>query len=412
LYLYRHWAEITALSKGTRILNSQKISKLLKQIGEEEVLRERFIAKWMDRQEDIKAIVFDITSFSSYSKELELLEWGYNRDGEGLRQVNFGVIMGSPSALPICYRIYPGSITDVVTLRNVVRYLEGKRLRQYMFVLDKGFYSERNIGLMLEEGIDFIIPMPFSTRAARAVLSRHMKELEQAVNAFMYEDEAFFHVEGEIEAGGREVKFHIYSNGKRKAEGTENIVRRMTEIEDAVKSREFQTTEEVEEFIEGQFRGGSRLYSIKVREGQVQLRRRQKAITRRINMLGKMILLCSEAGMDRIEVLRLYRKKDFIEKAFEVLKNEIDNGRLRVSNLWTLEGRLFVMFIALILYTALSNKMTEGNLYKKHTLSEVLFELKKLRMVEMLNGKRYLTEITKKQRTLYEKLGVPLPVLT
>jgi transposase len=83
--------------------------------------------------EGYKGIVFDITSFSSYSKNLELLEWGYNRDGEELRQINFGVIMGSPSSLPIGYRIYPGSITDVVTLKNLIEYLRQKGLKQYMF---------------------------------------------------------------------------------------------------------------------------------------------------------------------------------------------------------------------------------------------------------------------------------------
>jgi len=47
--------------------------------------------------------VFDITSLSSYSKGLELLEWGYNRDGEHLRQINFAVVIGRPSGLPIGY---------------------------------------------------------------------------------------------------------------------------------------------------------------------------------------------------------------------------------------------------------------------------------------------------------------------
>lgn len=412
LYLYRHWADMTSLRGGTGVMSSQKISRLLKELGREEVLRERFLSEWVSRQRDAQAVVFDITSFSSYSKRIELLEWGYNRDGEALRQVNLGVVMGSPSGFPITYRVYPGSITDVVTLKNLIGYLEGKGLRQYMFVLDRGFYSERNIRMMKQEGVDFIVPLPFSTKAARSILSRHLKELEQAVNGFIYEDEAYFHVQGDVEIGGKGVKFHIYSNEKRKAEGMENLLRRLVGIEDAVSVRRFRRVKEVEEFIEEQFRGGSRFYSIKVTEEGVELQRRQKALSRRINMMGKLILLCSVSGMDRVEVLSLYRKKDFIEKAFEVMKNEIEDGRLRVSSSESLQGRLFLMFIALILYTALSNRMREESLYKRYTLSEVLYELKKLRLVEMLNGKKYLTEITKKQRTLYEKFGIPLPVLT
>jgi transposase len=411
-YLYKDWSELAFISGDSGDMNSQGISKFLKELGQQEALRERFLQRWLQSQKDIKAIVFDITSFSSYSKNLELLEWGYNRDGEELRQINFGVIMGSPFSLPIGYRIYPGSITDVVTLKNLIEYLRQNGLKQYMFVLDRGFYSERNIGMMNEEGIEFIIPLPFSTKVARATLSGDLNELESALNAFMYEDRAFFHSEGEIEIGGRGVKYHIYSDEKKKAEGMEGLIRRLTEIEEAVRERGFRSREEVEEFIEGQFRGGSRFFEIKVREDGVWLKRKPKALSRRINLFGKMILLCSISSMDRVEVLSWYRRKDFIEKAFEVIKNEIDGNRLRVKGTDALEGRLFVMFIALILYTALSNRMKEKEMYKKYTLSEVLYELKKIKVVEMLNGKRYLTEVTKKQRTIYEKLGVPPPVFT
>lgn len=412
LYLYKDWSELAFISGESGHMTSQRISKFLKELGMQEALRERFFQKWLHRQKDIKAIVFDITSFSSYSKNLELLEWGYNRDGEDLRQINFAVIMGSPSSLPIGYRIYPGSITDVVTLKNLIEYLRQKGLKKYMFVLDRGFYSEKNIGMMNDEGLEFIIPLPFSTTLARATLSKHLNELESAINAFMYEDRAFFHAEGEIEIGGREIKYHIYSDEKSKAERTEGLIRRLTEIEEAVKERKFSSKEEVEEFIERQFTGGSRFFEIKVRQDKVELKRKPKALSRRINLFGKMILLCSISSMDRVEVLSWYRRKDFIEKAFEVIKNEIDGNRLRVKGIEALEGRLFIMFIALILYTGLSNRMKENEMYKKYTLSEVLYELKKIKVVEMLNGKRYLTEVTKKQRTIYEKLGIPLPMLS
>ncbi len=412
LYLYRQWAEMTALEGGARVLSSQQISRLLKDLGRQEALRESFFGDWIYRQKDIKAIVFDITSVSSYSKWLELLEWGYNRDGEHLRQINFGVVIGRPSGLPIGYRVYPGSITDVVTLKNLMEYLRAKGLRQYCFVLDRGFYSERNLNMMADEGIEFIIPVPFSTALAKAVLSRHLRELDSTVNAFVYEGQAYFYAQGTVEVGSREVVYHIYSNDKARAEAVEGLLRRLTAIEDAVKARELKSVQEVEAFIEEQMKGGSRFYSITETSEGIVLQRKQKALARRINRMGKMILLCSDGTKDRVDVLSTYRKKDFLEKVFEVMKNEIDGGRLRVRDKDSLEGRLFVMFIALIVYMALSNKMREKELYKKYTLSEVLFELKKLRQVEMMNGQRYLTEMTKRQRSLYEALEVPLPDMT
>jgi len=42
----------------------------------------------------------------------------------------------------------------------------------------------------------------------------------------------------------------------------------------------------------------------------------------------------------------------------------------------------------------------------------VLAELRKLRQVDMSTGKSFLTEITKKQRNIFETLNVPIPKLT
>lgn len=54
--------------------------------------------------------------------------------------------------------------------------------------------------------------------------------------------------------------------------------------------------------------------------------------------------------------------------------------------------------------------MKEQDLYKSYTLSEVIYELKKLRAVTLNSGKSYLTEISKKQKMLLEKFDVPIPV--
>jgi hypothetical protein len=54
--------------------------------------------------------------------------------------------------------------------------------------------------------------------------------------------------------------------------------------------------------------------------------------------------------------------------------------------------------------------MREKDLYRTYTLSEVFYELKKLRAVTLNSGKSYLTEVSKKQRILFEKFDVPVPV--
>ena len=51
-----------------------------------------------------------------------------------------------------------------------------------------------------------------------------------------------------------------------------------------------------------------------------------------------------------VPVPKYYRQWDGVEKIFDVVKNEMDGGRLRAHSQYNIDGRLFIKFIALIIY--------------------------------------------------------------
>ncbi len=55
--------------------------------------------------------------------------------------------------------------------------------------------------------------------------------------------------------------------------------------------------------------------------------------------------------------------------------------------------------------------MREKRLSKKYTIEEIMYELKKLKMIELQNHRKVLTEITKNQKDLFKKLVDEVPVL-
>ncbi len=99
-------------------MGSTKTSRLLHSIGQDEKKIDIFFTNWIKELKSTGSILFDITSISSYGSKNEFLERGYNRDGENLEQVNLGLIARASSTnsigLPLAYRVYPGSITDVL----------------------------------------------------------------------------------------------------------------------------------------------------------------------------------------------------------------------------------------------------------------------------------------------------------
>lgn len=123
LYLFPYWLDEQYL-QGVKKLYSNLISKLCEELGGAQKQRLAFIHKWIEHLKPIKGVYYDITSISSYSTNIDFVEWGYNRDQEDLPQLNIGVVFCESCNLPIYYNLYPGSIVDVTTLKNCIKYLK------------------------------------------------------------------------------------------------------------------------------------------------------------------------------------------------------------------------------------------------------------------------------------------------
>jgi len=70
---------------------------------------------------------------------------------------------------------------------------------------------------------------------------------------------------------------------------------------------------------------------------------------------------------------------------------------------------LFIFFISLILRAILLQRAKEAELLDKKSIEEILMELAKLRAVKV-GGKWRLTAISKKQRTILEKMKIRVPI--
>jgi transposase len=108
-------------------------------------------------------------------------------------------------------------------------------------------------------------------------------------------------------------------------------------------------------------------------------------------------------------VLSLYRERDEVEKKFDDLKNELEVMPRRVQKVETLKGLLFIFFISLVLRAVLLRWARDAKLLDKSSIEEILMELAKLRAVKV-GGKWRLTEITKKQRSIFEKMEISITV--
>lgn len=112
---------------------------------------------------------------------------------------------------------------------------------------------------------------------------------------------------------------------------------------------------------------------------------------------------------DPVEAIRIYRLKDLIEKSFGNLKERLSMRRMSVASEENFEGKLFVQFVALQLISYIKKQMDEHELLKKYTILSMLDELDVIEFYQQPGKAHHVSEITEKQKNLYEMMNVTIP---
>jgi len=405
-YLFPYWHDEQYLPDVNK-LHSGHISKLCEELGKSETQRFNFTQKWAEHLKSIKGIYYDITSISSYSSNIEFIEWGYNRDKEKLAQLNMGVTFCQNNSLPIFYNLYPGSIVDVTTLKNCVSYLKLFKLENILFILDRGFFSKANILEMSnsDNNISFIQPLPFSLKKVKDMIRTNRKHLSSYSNIFSYNNEILHHIVSPIDFDEKTFQAHIFLNEKAALEQKHKFLSELFGVKETFKDKLFENTKEYLVFKESNILEKYHDY-FKWNKTTRKIEINNKNVDDYICLMGCFVLLTNQQEMDKIEILNYYRQRDSVEKVFDNVKNELNGDRLKVHSQCNTNGRLFIKFLALIIYSEISKTMKEHKLFEKYSLKELLLELKKLKITLINANTSILSEITKKQKIIFEAFGI------
>ncbi|MEW5920147.1 MAG: transposase [Bacillota bacterium] len=381
-------------------LTSQRISEILKSLGHAE--QQTFFAKWGKKVLENDYLCYDITSVSSYGELNEYVKHGYNRDGEKLPQINLALLFGQINQLPAYYNRLPGNISDVITLHNILETFNFLGPSKLHLVLDKGFYSQTNVDELLKARDKFTIAVPMRKWVQQII--DEVKETIQNPENYRKLDGEILYVHTKLYPWGKERRrcyVHLYYNGHAAAAATDGFTEELLNYKKELETGQLISTHE----------DAYKAFFI-IKETPVRGRKvlfNNEAIQQyRKNYAGFYVLLTNDIK-DPVEALVVYRNKDAVEKCFDDLKNQLDMKRLRIHSSASMDGRLFVQFIALILMSALRKKMRETGLIEKYTTRELLMEMETLTKVRYSG--RYghiLTEVTKPQRHILESLGINL----
>lgn len=409
LYRFEKW-HLTHKHPYNGDIASPRSSELFSSIKDDQV--NKFFRLQGRRRVEGEYWAYDSTSISSYSETLSQVQYGKNKEGDKLPQINLLLVFGENSGLPFYYRKLAGNIPDSKTVKHLLEDLDILGFRKIKFVMDRGFYSEDNINSLYKEHIKFLVGTKLSLRFIKG----HLDEIYDDVRMFVNYDEGMNTYGYTVTADWNYTQERPYKGDAIKEKRRIYIhyyysIDKGAEDEQAFDQRIACLYKELTEGspVESHKKAYDQFFEVKTtpKRGR-QVYYKESAIKEARRYLGYFVLLSNEK-MEAFTALHLYRMKDVVEKAFGNLKERLNMRRLLVSSEKGLDGKIFVEFIALILISYLDHKMKETGLYKNYTLQQLLDKLDVIECFEDASHSLRIGEILNKQVQIYEALGVELP---
>lgn len=389
---------------------SQRSSDFFASITEE--AREQFFRLQGRRRVEQEYWAYDTTTLSSYSESLKQVKYGKNKEHDPLPQMNLALLFGEQSNLPFYYRKLPGNISDVSTIQKLMADLDFLSYKKIKLVMDRGFYSETNINALYRHHLKFLIGAKVTLKYVQQELETARPALHQWGNfhadfnlyaytgtiAWQYSQERPY--KGDVLKSERRAYLHLYFNKEKETDDANKLNHLLTKLKAELESGKREPVHE---------KAYAKYFTVKstTKRGTV-VKAKQEAINAAAANYGYFALLSNEIK-DPIQALALYRNKDVIEKAFGNLKDRLNFRRMEVSSERSLDGKLFVEFVALIFLSYLKKVMQEKSLFQRYTMQGLLDELDVIECYQRPGYDLQFGEITKRQLDLYAALDVPPP---
>ena len=350
------------------------------------------------------ALYYDLTSYSSQSRNIDFLEYGYSRSDPDYLQVNVSLVESSESGIPIFYYICQGSVNDITTVKNTIDVLRSAGLTDVAFIMDRGMFSSSSIEYLIESGMNFIMPASYTLKEVKKLALSSRKTIEKGGNMISMSGEIMFAVKRTARIGNTDVSVWVYYNPDRDSRERTVFYSSLKERMDRLSSRTVRKWEKPGDVC-GDIMGPYRNFISFRYDGTFHVRVRDNAVSQRVNRCGITIITFT-GDHDAEYVLSEYRKRDAVEKLFMSSRTFTGGEPVRVHGIDALRGEMFVDLISIAIRSRILAYMRSSGLLKKYSVEKMLLELHKLRKVILQDGKEITTEITRKQKEILESLGI------
>lgn len=232
-------------------------------------------------------------------------------------------------------------MSDRVVLRQVLDKLAKMEMPRFTFYGDRGFYSQANLEFLKKARVHYVIPVPSLVGWQKELIAEHRESLVSPRHLIDCGDGQVVYGKTVVRKDGLGRHYcHIYFDPARKDKTVADFMKRLQMRKAELEAGD--TLEKHKDVYE-------RYFIVKETKKGRTVTYNDKAISDYANSDSCFWILRSDSLRNAGQALASYRGRNDVEMNFDDMKNTTDLNRLRNHNDRTVAGKIFVMFIALIL---------------------------------------------------------------
>jgi transposase len=384
------WQQRNYFPGSGRLLTSSAVSRLFAELTARQ--RDDFFRRWIPTALSGGSVCYDVTSISSYSRQMPTVERGYNRDGDDVCQYNLGMFCDETTKMPLYYNRYNGSLSDRTNLCAVLENAKSVGISRVKLVLDGGFWSTEALTGLYGACQTVTVGMPAYLTEARKLLAAYGAGIDRYANELTGGRRYCLPIRKDLYGiPGRVLLYYdAYNHVAQCAQLSEYVTRLTAELAALTKYPVHKLSRYTPYFIltrHPQDQGFDYRSDHEKIEG---LRKR----------MGYFFIFSTDMHASPEEILQYYRAKDADEKLFAHIKVEMEGGRIRTHTEQTTEGKTFVTFIAAVIRSSLLGKLSPYLSAHSTSLKKVCSHLSNITILSSAGGYRFCKALTKKQKQI------------
>jgi len=411
------WQRI-ARAPSNRILSPSEITYLTQSITEKHRMALLRLRAAKLGKGEICAV--DSTTRSAYGSSLADIRWGKNKERLPLEQTTEVVVYALTSHMPIYYRTFPGNIPDSRSLETILTDLEHAGFKDIILVTDRGYETIRNLEKYILRGqpmimctkvqqkkvLEKIIDLgDFNTRPAKMTLD--------AQSRLYYEQ---YDIEYNVKSTGNStkqsdrLKLNLYFDSIRRSEELLqldiDIERQHTDLQNLLRDKAAlesdATLKRVYSYFKLNYDKGTRVLTSYVFN--------DKKVAKARLLSGFFAITTHKLNMTGLETFNTYKLRDEQEKYFQQMKSQMACNRQRNWSEDGKTGRLFILFVSLIISSYLRN-VWKSTILKEllPTSLDILDEMRSIRCIEHTNRAKIITPFVGLQVNICDAFGFEIP---